>query len=309
MLTNIFKNKAMIYKYEFANIIKLGLFLILLITSFMAVAHTKKTNTTGVLLVSFGSSYPETRATFQNIEEEVKLVFPNYEIRWAFTSKIIRKKLRARGEMIDSPAEALAKMGEDGFKNVAVQSLHVIPGEEYENLKKTVEAFSGMPKGIEKVKLGKPLLYHQKDIEKLGDILLQNLPKEIVEGDVVVFMGHGTHHPANVYYPGMQYYLWQKNPNIFLATVEGYPELNQVIEKLDTRKVNKVYLLPFMTIAGDHARNDMAGAEEDSWKSILEAKDYRVQVVLKGMADQKEVVRIWIEHLKECLLDLESKKQ
>lgn len=301
-------NNTMINKYQFVNFLKLGLFLILIISSFMAVAHTKKTDKIGILLVSFGSSYPETRATFQKIEEEVKLVFPSQEIRWAFTSKIIRKKLRSRGELIDSPAEALAKMGEDGFTDVAVQSLHVIPGAEYENLQKTVEAFSEMPKGIDHVKLGKPLLYHQKDIEKLGDVLLQNLPKEIVEDDVVIFMGHGTHHPANVYYPGMQYYLWQKNASVFLATVEGYPELNQVIEKLETRKVNKVYLLPFMTIAGDHARNDMAGEEEDSWQSILEAKDYKVQVVLKGMADQKEVVDIWIEHLKECLLELESKK-
>lgn len=297
----------MIKKYQFDNFLKMGLCLILLTSSFMAMAHTKKVEKTGILLVSFGSSYPETRTSFQHIEEKVKIAFPNQEIRWAFTSKIIRKKLRSRGEIIDSPVEALAKMGEEGFTKVAVQSLHVIPGEEYGNLKKTVEAFSGMPKGIDQVKLGKPLLFHQKDIEKLGDALLQNLPKDIAEGDVIVFMGHGTHHAANVYYPGMQYYLWQKNPNVYLATVEGYPELNQVIEKLETRKVNKIYLLPFMTIAGDHARNDMAGEEKESWKSVLEAKDYKVEVVLRGMADQDEVVGIWIEHLKEVLTELKSK--
>ncbi len=274
----------------------------------MAAAHTKKANKTGILLVSFGSSYPETRATFQHIEAEVKATFPDLEIHWAFTSKIIRNKLRSRGETIDSPAEALAKTGEEGFTNVAVQSLHVIPGEEYKNLKTTVEAFSGMPKGIDRVQLGKPLLYHQNDIENLGDVLLQNLPEGMVEGDVLVFMGHGTHHPANVYYPGMQYYLWEKNPNLFLATVEGYPELNQVIEKLETRKVNKVWLLPFMTIAGDHARNDMAGEEEESWKSVLEARGYKTEAVLRGMADQDDVVRIWIEHLKEVLVELKSKK-
>ncbi|MDQ1770207.1 sirohydrochlorin cobaltochelatase [Labilibaculum sp. A4] len=297
----------MIKKYQFSKYLKTGLFLLLITFSFMAAAHTKKANKTGILLVSFGSSYPETRATFQHIEAEVKATFPDLEIHWAFTSKIIRNKLRSRGETIDSPAEALAKMGEEGFTNVAVQSLHVIPGEEYENLKTTVEAFSGMPKGIDQVQLGKPLLYHQNDIENLGDVLLQNLPKGMVEGDVVVFMGHGTHHPANVYYPGMQYYLWQKHSNVFLATVEGYPELNQVIEKLETRKVNKVWLLPFMTIAGDHARNDMAGEEEESWKSVLEARGYKTEAVLRGMADQDNVVRIWIEHLKEVLIELKSK--
>ena len=298
----------MIKKYQFDKLLKTGLFLILITSSFMVEAHTKKANKTGILLVSFGSSYPETRETFQNIEAEVHIAFPDQEIRWAYTSKIIRKKLRSRGEIIDSPAEALAKMGEDGFEKVAVQSLHVIPGEEYENLKTTVEVFSGMPKGIDRIKLGKPLLYHQKDIEKLGDVLLGNLPKGMVEGDVVVYMGHGTRHPANVYYPGMQYYFWQKNPNVFLATVEGYPDLNQVIGKLEARKVNKVWLLPFMTIAGDHVRNDMVGVEEDSWKSELEAKGYKVKAVLRGMADQDDVVRIWIEHLKEVLIELKSKK-
>lgn len=299
----------MIYKHKFANILKLGLILILLTPSFMAVAHTKKTDKTGILLVAFGSSYPETRATFTHIENEIKTAFPNQEIRWAFTSKFIRKKLRSRGEVIDSPAEALAKMGEDGFNNVAVQSLHVIPGSEYENLKKTVDAFSGMPKGIDHVKLGKPLLYHHKDIVKLTDALLRHLPNGMGKDDALIYMGHGTHHQANIYYPGMQYYLWEKNPNLFLATVEGYPELNKVIEKLDKRNTKKVYLLPFMTIAGDHARNDMAGEEKDSWKTVLEAKGFEVEAVLEGMADHKEVVHIWIEHVTEVLLQLKTKKQ
>lgn len=289
-----------------ANSSKITLLFLLLTISLGAKAELKKMEKTGILLVSFGSSYPETRATFTHIEEEVKAAFPGQEIRWAFTSKFIRKKLRRRGEQIDSPAEALAKMGEEGFQKVAVQSLHVIPGEEYENLKKTVEAFSGMPKGIEEAKLGAPLLYHHKDMEALAAVLVRNLPEEIGAKDAVVFMGHGTQHMANVYYPGMQYYLSQKNPNVFLATVEGYPELNEVMEKLEQRKWRKVYLLPFMTIAGDHARNDMAGEESDSWQSQLEAKGYQVEAVLRGMADEKEVVQIWIEHLKEVLEDMKS---
>ena len=292
---------------KIANSSKIALLILLLSVSFMAKSETKKADKTGILLVSFGSSYPETRATFANIEADIRGAFPNQEIRWAFTSKIIRKILRRRGEKIDSPAEALAKMGEEGFKKVAVQSLHVIPGEEYENLKKTVAAFSGMPKGIEEAKLGKPLLYHNADMQHLTDILLSNLPEDLTTKDAVVFMGHGTQHAANVYYPGMQYYLWQKNPNVFLATVEGYPELAQVTEKLDQQKWKKVYLIPFMTIAGNHARNDMAGEDNDSWKSQLEAKGYKVETVLSGMADQDDVVQIWIEHLKEVFQEMHIK--
>nr|WP_320117877.1 sirohydrochlorin cobaltochelatase [uncultured Marinifilum sp.] len=298
----------MIGKYRFFSLTKITLLLILLTSSFMAISKTKETGKNGILLVAFGSSYAETRATFKHIEEQVQAAFPNEEIRWAFTSKFIRKKLRKRGEKIDSPAEALAKMGEDGFEKVAVQSLHVIPGEEYENLKKTVDAFSGMPKGIKEVKLGEPLLYHHADISNLSDALLKNLPKQIGVKDAVVFMGHGTHHFANVYYPAMQYYLWQRNSNFYMATVEGYPELNEVMDKLAENKSRKVWLLPFMTIAGDHARNDMAGEESDSWKSQLEEKGYEVEAVLTGMADHKEVIQIWIEHLQKILIELNSKQ-
>ncbi|MGQ1910758.1 sirohydrochlorin cobaltochelatase [Marinifilum sp. RC60d5] len=298
---------SMIGKYKFFSLTKIALLLILVTSSFMVVSKTKDTDKTGILLVAFGSSYAETRATFKHIEEEVQIAFPDKEIRWAFTSKIIRKKLRKRGEKIDSPTEALAKMGEDGFKKVAVQSLHVIPGEEYENLKKTVDAFSGIPKGLEEVKLGDPLLYHHADIKHLTDALLHNLPKQIAAKDAVVFMGHGTRHFANVYYPAMQYYFWQRSSNFYLATVEGYPELSEVIKKLEENKSRKVWLLPFMTIAGDHARNDMAGEENDSWKSQLENKGYKVEAVLTGMADHKEVIQIWIEHLQRILLELKYK--
>lgn len=289
-----------------SQIFRFIVFLIFINTSLITSAQTNKADKTGILLVSFGSSYPGTKDTFDNIEEEIQTAFPELEIRWAYTSKIIRKKLRSRGEKIDSPAEALAKMGEAGFKRVAVQSLHVIPGKEYVNLKKTVEAFSKMPKGLDIVKLGAPLLYHHKDIVKLSDALFQHLPSEMSKNDVLIYMGHGTHHSANIYYPGMQYYLWQKNPNIFLATVEGYPELNQVIEKLDKKTIPKVWLLPFMTIAGDHAQNDMAGDEKDSWKSILESKGYRVEALMEGMAEHKEIVQIWIDHLKAVLTEIKS---
>jgi len=289
-----------------SQIFRFIVFLIFINTSLITSAQTNKADKTGILLVSFGSSYPGTKDTFDNIEEEVQIAFPELEIRWAYTSKFIRKKLRSRGETIDSPAEALAKMGEAGFKRVAVQSLHVIPGSEYENLKKTVEAFSKMPKGIDVVKLGDPLLYHHNDIVKLSDALFQHLPSGMSKNDALIYMGHGTHHSANIYYPGMQYYLWSKKSNVFLATVEGYPELDQLIEKLDKKTIRKVWLLPFMTIAGDHAQNDMAGEEKDSWKSILESKGYSVEVVMEGMADHKEVVQIWIDHLKAVLSEIKS---
>jgi len=282
-----------------------SLALLLLITTMNFASNKTKKEKTGILLVAFGSSYPETRETFKNIESEVQKAFPSIDIRWAYTSKFIRKKLNKRGEHIDSPTLALAKMSEEGFTHIAVQSLHVIPGAEYDALQKNVNSFRNMPKGIKEITLGKPLMFSHESMENLCTQLNNNLPKEISKNDALIYMGHGTHHQANIYYPAMQYYMWQKNKNHYLATVEGYPSLDEVIKYLKEKKTKKVYLLPFMTIAGDHARNDMAGAENDSWKSILEAKGYKVKSILTGMADHKEVVKIWVDSIEESLEKLD----
>ncbi len=262
-------------------------------------AHNQPETKKGILLVTFGSSYPEAQHAFANIEKQVKAEFPEVEIRWAYTSKIIRKILSKRGEQINSPAEALAKMGEEGFTHVAVQSLHVIPGEEYENLALTVKAFNSMPKSVQVAKLGMPLLFLDADNQKLVNFLDAEFKNKIDQNGALLFMGHGTHHHSNIYYPGFQYYLSQKSDKFFLGTVEGYPGLEQVISQLKARGIKKVLLTPFMTVAGDHAQNDMAGSEDDSWKSVLEKEGFTVETILKGLAEYDEVVDIWVEHLKE----------
>ncbi len=258
----------------------------------------------GILLVTFGTSYPEARVAFNNIEEQVKKEFPDVEVRWAYTSKIIRNILKKRGEEIDSPSEALAKMGEDGFTHVAVQSLHVIPGEEYENLKITVEAFNKIPKGLQVAKMGTPLLYLDSDNQSLAAFINHKFYNKLDDTSAVLLMGHGTHHQSNIYYPGFQYYLSQQSDRFYLGTVEGYPMLEQIIPVLKEKGIKKVVLTPFMTVAGDHAQNDMAGNEDDSWESILKKEGFETEVILKGLAEYDEVVNIWIGHLKKVFNEL-----
>jgi len=188
--------------------------------------------------------------------------------------------MKKRGKQIDSPTEALAKMGENGFTHVAVQSLHIIPGEEYSNLKLTVEAFNKMPKGIQVCTLGTPLLFTDTDNKKVATFIDAEYKNRTGVQSAVVFMGHGTHHSSNIYYPGFQYYL------------------NQVISELKTNKIEDITLVPFMSVAGDHAKNDMAGDEPDSWKSVLEKEGFKVETVLKGLAEYNPVVEVWVEHLK-----------
>jgi len=256
---------------------------------------------TGILLVAFGSRRADARAAMANIDREVNEAFPGTELFWAFTSGIVRGKLKAENRPIDSPLEALNRMRDHGFSEIIVQSLHVIPGGEYESLQKTISSFTAQTGDAVSVRSGKPLLYNHEDILEVCRILPVLLPAAEDERDAVILMGHGTSHPSNIYYPGIQYYLWQQSPRYWIATVEGYPSLQDILPLLKEKQIRRVWLVPFLAIAGNHAVTDMAGDKPDSWKSVLEANGYEVRAVLKGLAEYNEIVRIWISHLKDSL--------
>ncbi len=254
----------------------------------------------GILLVAFGSSEPSAQVSFENIDKKVKTTYPDIPVRWAYTSHIIRKKLTEQGKHLDSPEVALAKMQDEGFTHVAVQSLHTIGGEEYDDLRRTVEAFKIMG-GFQGIILGYPLLATQEDIQRTVNAILRIIPTERQKSEAVVLMGHGTHHPSNAFYAALMFQLQLKDPNIFVGTVEGYPEVNDIKELLLNRKIKKAYLMPFMSVAGDHAKNDMASDEDDSWKSILTKAGIQCVPILKGTAEYDDFVCIWVDHLRGSL--------
>jgi len=252
----------------------------------------------GILLVAFGTSIPEAEKSFKNIDTKVKAAFPGVPVRWAYTSKIIRHKLARENKIIDSPSEALAKMMDEDFTHVAVQSLHTIPGKEYNALRTTAKAFEGLPKGMRSIIVGAPLLYSPQDVKKAVKIIAAQFPRERKPDEAIVLMGHGTEHPGNIYYPALQYYFGQMDPNIFVGTVDGSPTLDDVLTGLKKKGITKAYLIPLMSVAGDHARNDMAGDEDDSWKSILTRAGITCVPILKGTAEYDAIADLWLEHLK-----------
>jgi len=264
-------------------------------------AHKERAPKKGILLVAFGTTVPEGREALDNIDAEARKRFPGIDIRWAYSSRIVREKLAAQGLVFDSPAMALARMMDDGFTAVAVQSLQTIPGEEFHGLQKTVEAFSGLPKGMDIVTLGLPLLAEPSDVDACAAAVMGTLPAERKPGEAVVLMGHGTRHPANIYYPGLQFSLSRLDPLVLVGTVEGTPSLDDVREVLRERKVSKVYLQPLMAVSGDHAMNDMAGDDEDSWKSRLTRDGLTCVPVLRGTAQAPAFVKIWLDHLQAAL--------
>ena len=250
----------------------------------------------GILLVAFGSSEASAQVSFENIERKVKSTYADIPMRWAYTSTIIRKKLAKQGIFLDSPEVALAKMMDEGFTHVAVQSLHTIGGSEYHDLRRTVGAFKSMG-GFHRIILGYPLLATQKDMQRAVVAILETIPEARKKNEGVVLMGHGTHHPSNAFYAALMFQLQLRDPNIFIGTVEGYPEVDLIKELLIKKKIKKVYLMPFMSVAGDHAKNDMAGDEDDSWKSILTKAGIRCVPILKGTAEYDVFVDIWVDHL------------
>ncbi|MDZ7761812.1 MAG: sirohydrochlorin cobaltochelatase [Desulfovermiculus sp.] len=267
--------------------------------------HEHQEDKVGILLVAFGSSYPQAQVAFENIEQKVTEAFPETPVHWAYTSHIVRKKLAREDKNLNSPAQALAQMQDEGFTHVAVQSLHTIPGAEFHDLHSVVNGFQSMAGGVEQVMLGFPLLAAPDDLQQVRQAMLDNIPKERSKDQAVIFMGHGTHHPSNAFYQAMAYLFQEKDSNVYVGTVEGSPSLENIMANLKEQGTKKAYLMPFMSVAGDHIRNDMAGDDPDSWKSILTEKGFEVETVLKGTAEYSNIVNIWVDHLKGVISNMQ----
>ena len=253
-----------------------------------------------ILVVSFGTSYADTRkATIEAVEQQVAETFADYDMRRAFTSHIIRKILKERdGIEVKDPKQALTALKEEGFSEVIVQPLHVIPGEEFHDVVKTVHAFQD---DFERIVIGLPLLATTDDLLMTAAALKTQMP-ELQEHEALVFMGHGTHHPANAMYGALERVFEEMEmANVLIGTVEGFPTLEQVIKKLNASKIEKVTLMPLMFVAGDHAQNDMAGDEDDSWKAVLLQAGFFVETYLRGMGENPAIQSIYLQHIKDAI--------
>lgn len=277
----------------------LGLSMLLLSGPAVAGHGEKREVKKAILLAAFGSSVPEARKALESIEERARKEFPGTEVRWAYTSSMIRAKLAKEGKIFDSPEVALARLMNENYTHVAVLSLHTIPGEEFHSLYRNVHLFGQMDGGFDQVLVARPLLSSRDDMVRAARALLKHLPADRKPGDAVLLMGHGSEkHPADALYLAMNQVFQEMDPHAYLCTVEGYPTLEDVLPKLKEGKIQKVYLVPFMAVAGDHALNDMAGNEPDSWKSVLAKNGVHSEPILKGTIENPEIVDIWMDHLK-----------
>lgn len=261
-----------------------------------------KSNKEAILVVSFGTSYNDSREiTIGAIENAIADAFPEIEVRRAFTSQIIIDKLKERdGLEIDNVEEALARAADDGIGTLIVQPTHLMNGYEYTDLSDALKEYSGQ---FKKTVLADPLLTTDLDFEAVIQAVTEATAAYDDGSTAICFMGHGTEAESNSVYGKMQEMLTAAGyENYYIGTVEAEPSLEDVLRKVKANEAyQRVVLQPLMVVAGDHANNDMAGEEEDSWKSVFEAEGYKVECILEGLGQIRAVQDLYVEHVKRAM--------
>ncbi len=245
-----------------------------------------------VLIVAFGTSVEQARVAYEQVEKQVTAAFPDRKVVWGWSARTLLKKTDPPRL---TPQQALAELAAEGIKSVDVLSLHVIPGAEYADLERTVRAFEGLPKGLTRIRLAPPLLHNTESLHAAAKALLRANPH--AEDEALLFVGHGSRR-AGVYYPALQYYLHSLDPKAFVGCVEGDPDFDAVLKSLKAGSIRKVRLAPLMTVAGDHALNDLFGPEKTSWLERLQIAGIKVETSIKGLGEDPAFVTLWLEGLK-----------
>lgn len=271
-----------------------------------------------ILVVSFGTSFNDSRvADIKGVEDAIAAANPDWSVRRAFTAQIIINHVQARDdEKIDNMDQALERAVKNGVKNLVVQPTHLMHGAEYDELSETVEKYKDK---FESVKIAEPLLGEvgsdatvvNEDKKAVAEILTEeavekagydSLDAAKEEGTAFVFMGHGTSHTAKISYSQMQSQMTDLGyENVFIGTVEGEPEdtsCESVIEKVSAAGYKNVILRPLMVVAGDHANNDMAGSDDDSWLSQFKAsgKFDKIDTQINGLGEIEGIQKLYVEH-------------
>ena len=252
-----------------------------------------------ILVVSFGTSYEASRkATIEKIEQDIRNAFQDHRIYRAWTSKFIISILKKRDNYtVPTVKEALEQMITDGIREVVVQPTHILDGIENNIMKEEVLSYK---ESFDKIAFGTPLLADSKDESQAINAVTTEF-SDLKETEALVFMGHGTTHQVNTVYAGLdQKFKESAHANVFIGTVEVDPTIHDLVKEVTSFQPSKIYVTPFMIVAGDHARNDLAGAEADSWDSILKADGFETEVIMKGLGEIDAIAEMFVKHLKKA---------
>ena len=256
---------------------------------------------TELLVVSFGTSYNDSRReTIGAIEKAMQKAFPDYAVRRGFTSQIIIDHVNKRdGEKIDNVTEALDRAVANKVKTLVVQPTHLMNGLEYTDLVNEVAEYSD---AFDQVAVGQPLLTSEDDFKAVIKVITEATAQYDDGETAICFMGHGTEAESNQVYAKMQEMLTAAGyKNYYVGTVEAAPGLDDVLAMVQAGDYKSVVLEPLMIVAGDHANNDMAGDEEDSWKTTFENAGYEVTCLVRGLGEMEGIQQIFVEHARAAV--------
>lgn len=254
-----------------------------------------------LLVLSFGTSFNDSRRlNIGAIENDLEKAFPDYSVRRGFTANIVIDHIQKRdGVKIDDVDEAMNRAVDNNVKNLVIQPTHLMNGLEYAELEEQVAQYAD---AFDKIAIGKPLLTSEEDFKRVEQALV-DWTSEYDDGETAIcFMGHGTEAESNEVYQKMQDLLTADgHENYFVGTVEASPSLDDVLAVVKAGSYKRVVLEPLMVVAGDHANNDMAGDEEGSWKTTFEDAGYEVTCLLRGLGENEEIRKIYVEHAQAAM--------
>ncbi len=227
--------------------------------------------------------------------QSARTTFPELEVREAYTSGIITKRLKARGIVKDNPVDALLRMRTEGFTHIFIQPTFIIDGVEMDTLLHAVES---VKKFFTDIKVGTPLLYEVDDAQKVVDILARRHPADNKRNEHMLLIGHGTSTPATAIYSEIDYMAKAAgHPNMHCATIEGYPTLQDAIRMLKMGKAKKLTLVPFLFVAGNHATKDIS----KEWKEEMERQGFITDVHIEGLGEVPEIQQLYIEKIERLM--------
>ena len=253
-----------------------------------------------ILVVSFGTSYEASRkATIEKIEQDIRNAFQDHRIYRAWTSKFIISILKKRDNYtVPTVKEALEQMITDGIREVVVQPTHILDGIENNIMKEEILSYK---ESFDKIAFGTPLLADSKDESQAINAVTTEF-SDLKETEALVFMGHGTTHQVNTVYAGLdQKFKESAHANVFIGTVEVDPTIHDLVKEVTSFQPSKIYVTPFMIVAGDHAQNDLAGEDPDSWMNRLSSEGYEVTPVLKGLGEYPKIRQILVDHVQQAM--------
>lgn len=266
----------------------------------------------GILLVAFGTSMESAMPSFDAIDKAYRKAYPNTPVVWAYTSDIIRNKLlKEENKKVFSVKEALDECRKQGVVHLRVQSLHVTGGEEFNMLQRMlVRYLNRNPGSFDTLLLGHPLLESSRDLDEVIDAVVTSFKGKRQPGEAVVLMGHGNDRgPSDLTLAHVACAMNARDKLVFLATVEGGNGFDTILPGLKASGVQKVFLQPFMVVAGDHANNDLAGDEPDSWASQIKAAGMTVEANLQGLGTIEGVQNVFLRHTRDTGDDLANPKK